>query len=178
MLPNITSLIVAKALTARFWQTGRSWAFSSQLTRPKKSWAPSSTVKFFKSGISLGLESHGDRAGTSPKKWAPGQEERKVHYHIVMKMASPLAHAKICVDLGALGCKGFFTFPREDEGWLRSNLVTAVLYRLVSSCRSLSPVLSLCRHPIVRLRSRRLPRPQHPVACLATERRGLGLRAV
>ena len=46
-------------------------------------------------------------------KWAPGAEQREVHYH--MKMASPFARAKMCADLGAEGCKGFFTFPRA--GW-------------------------------------------------------------
>ena len=49
------------------------------------------------------------------KKWAPGDQEREIHFHIVMKMDAPFAHSRICVDLCSVGCKGFFTFPRA--GW-------------------------------------------------------------
>lgn len=70
-------------------------------------------------------------------KWAPGHEERELHYHIVMKMAAPFAHAKICTDLGALGCKGFFTFPRA--GW-----ASYLAYVLLPSAKKLQKDLDPC----------------------------------
>lgn len=45
-------------------------------------------------------------------KWAPGGQEREVHHHVILRMTSTFAHARLNNDLSKMGAKGWFSFSR------------------------------------------------------------------